>query len=187
VVLEEVVIPSILEPDGSPLKEGSPERRELQLEIAEISEELIAMLAAEPELLYELSPRRFEELVAELYKRRGFETHLTPSSRDRGIDLYVVRHDELGMSLSVVQCKRYRAGTKVGPALVRELQGAMVGAGASAGVLLTTSFFTRGARAVEREFQDLLEPAGRNGVHALLPSCSLRARRRPEERISRST
>lgn len=166
-------IPAILGPDGTPLRDGSTEQRELRFQIAEISEELIARLAAEPELLYRLSPRRFEELVAELYHRRGFETHLTPHSGDRGVDLYVVRHDELGASLSVVQCKRYRPGNRVGPGLVRELQGAMVGVGATAGVLLTTSFFTPGARALESQFRYQLSL---QDYYALLQLLSLPSR-----------
>jgi hypothetical protein len=149
----ELRIPAILGPDGTPLVEGSPARYELEIRIAEISEELIARLAAEPELLYKLAPRRFEEVVAELYHRRGFEARLTPSTGDAGIDVYVVRHDELGTSLSVVQCKRYSPSHKVGPGLVRELQGSVLGAGAATGVLLTTSFFTRGARALEQRFR----------------------------------
>ena len=85
--------------------------------------------------------------------RRGFEATLTPSSGDAGVDVFVVRHDELGSSLSAVQCKRYAPDHKVGVGVVRELQGALIGAGASAGVVLTTSFFTKSARKLEQRFE----------------------------------
>lgn len=144
---------TLLGPHGEPLAADAPERRELDVRVAAISEELIAYLAGHPELLYQLAPRKFEELVAELYARRGFDVTLTPPTGDGGVDVYVARHDELGTSLSVVQCKRYAARHKVGVALVRELQGTILATGASAGILLTTSFFTAGARAVEKRFQ----------------------------------
>jgi hypothetical protein len=144
---------AILAPDGTPWSEDAPERRALELSVNEISEELIARLAAEPALLYQLHHRRFEELVAELYERQGFHTVLTPQSGDGGVDVYVVRHDELGSSLSVVQCKHHAARRRIGPNLVRELRGTVETTGASAGVLITTSFFTRGARELEQEEQ----------------------------------
>lgn len=81
--------------------------------------------------------------MAELYRRRGFNATLTPASGDAGVDVFVARHDELGSSLSVIQCKRFAPDRKVGVGLVRELQGTLLGAGATAGVLLTTSFFTK--------------------------------------------
>jgi restriction endonuclease Mrr len=97
---------------------GSPARRAIDAVVTEISAELIKELATHPERLYELTPRRFEELVAELYRRRGFEARLTPASGDEGVDVYVVRNDEMGRTLWVVQAKRYAAHNKVGRARV---------------------------------------------------------------------
>jgi restriction system protein len=133
-----------------------------------VSDHLIESLAEQPRLLYELSPRKFEELVAELYQRQGFEALLTPASGDGGVDVYVVRHDELGSSLTVVQCKRYAANHKIGVALVRELHGTVAATGASTGVLLTTSFFTGGARSIEKEFKYRLSLQDFLMVHQLL-------------------
>jgi hypothetical protein len=145
--------PAILGPDGEPLAIASTERAQLETSVTEISEELIKALADDPGLLYQLTPRKFEELVAELYSRRGFKATLTPTTGDQGVDVYVVRHDELGRSLSVVQAKRYSPDRKIGPSIVRELKGTVATTNASAGVLLTTSFFTKGARALEDEYQ----------------------------------
>jgi hypothetical protein len=148
--------PALIGPNGVPLTEDSSATRRVQLHAREISDELIATLARHPDSLYELDPRRFEELVAELYRRRGFTVELTPASNDGGADLLVARHDELGRSLHVVQCKRYAARRKVGPSLVRELIGTVDHRRASAGVLLTTSFFTPGARNLERDYEHRL-------------------------------
>lgn len=147
---------TLIGPDGTPLSETSEIARELVTRVREISDELIAALAKHPDLLYELDPRRFEELVAELYIRRGFKVELTPSSGDGGADLLVAKHDELGRSLYVVQCKRYAARRKIGPSLVRELIGTVDHKRASAGVLLTTSFFTKGARDLEHDYKHRL-------------------------------
>ena len=56
------------------------------------------------------------------------------------------------MSL-VVQAKRYRADRKIGVSLVRELKGTVATTNASTGVLLTTSSFTKGAKALAAEYE----------------------------------
>jgi DNA-directed RNA polymerase specialized sigma24 family protein len=160
--------PVLVGPDGTPLTPSSSTRRELEIRITEITEEVIARLAADPTQLYGLTPRRFEELVAELYRRRGFETTLTPLSGDGGADVLVVRHDELGSSLSVVQAKRYSPHNKVGVGIVRELQGTMLERGASAGVVLTTSWFTSGARKYEAAFRYRVSLQDYDGLIRLL-------------------
>ncbi|MGN6558204.1 MAG: restriction endonuclease [Solirubrobacterales bacterium] len=138
---------------GEPLAADSPGRQRLDLAIKEISDDLIQELAAHPELLYSLQPRKFEELVAELYSRRGFETNLTPASGDEGADVYVVSHSELGRTLWVVQAKRNAPERKVEAALVRELLGTVLAKHASAGILITTSFFQPGAKRLERDLE----------------------------------
>lgn len=141
------------DPLGAELRLGDPARQQIDAVIDEISDELIADLAANPQRLYELNPRRFEELVTELYRRRGFEATLTPASGDEGVDVYVVRNDDLGRTLWVVQAKRYAAHAKVGAGVVRELLGTVHAKNASAGIIVTTSFFQPGAEKMEQEFQ----------------------------------
>lgn len=138
---------------GAELPLGSPGRERIDAAVDEISDELIRELAVHPDRLYELNPRRFEELVAELYRRRGFEATLTPASGDEGVDVYVVSNDELGRTLWVVQAKRYAANRKVGAGVVRELLGTVYAKNASAGIVVTTSFFEPGAVRVEQEFE----------------------------------
>jgi restriction system protein len=95
-----------------------------------------------------LSPRRFEELVTEMYRRAGFEVELTPASGDGGVDVYAVRRHDLGSTPTVVQAKRYKPGLKVEASVVRELYGTVNLQDASAGVLITTSTFQPGAEAL---------------------------------------
>lgn len=114
---------------------------------------MIAHLAAHPELLYELSSRRFEELVAELYSGAGFAVELTPASGDGGVDVYAVRRDDLGSTLTVVQAKRYKPELKVEASVVRELFGTVHLTNASAGVLITTSSFQPGAQRLAEQHE----------------------------------
>jgi len=96
--------------------------------------------------LLELHWRKFEELVAELLNRDGFDVELTPPSRDRGVDIYARRSERLGPVLYLVECKRFSPQRPIGPDLVRGLYGVVERERATRGILATTSFFTAGAR-----------------------------------------
>jgi restriction system protein len=111
-----------------------------------VTDELLAAIARDPKILYRLHWRQFEELVAELLDRQGFDVTLTPPSRDGGIDIYARRVEPLGSSLYVVECKRYGPEQPIGPDLVRTLYGVVERVRATRGILATTSFFTLGAR-----------------------------------------
>lgn len=119
---------------------------ELDVRVRAFSQDLIRELAAHPELMRELRPRQFEELMAELYTRQGFEVELTPETRDGGIDLYVVRHEAFGPVVTLVDVKRYKETHRVGVGVVRQLYGVVEAKGANAGVVATTSFFSRDAQ-----------------------------------------
>jgi hypothetical protein len=113
--------------------------------VAAVNDELIRYLAKHPELLYELDPRRFEELVAELLRAQGFEPTLTPRTRDGGRDIHAARSDALGSLLYLVECKRYAPKNKVGVEVVRAIHGVTSAERASKGVIVTTSSFTKDA------------------------------------------
>lgn len=59
--------------------------------------ELIVSLRADPRRLYDLSPQRFEEVVAELLASFGWNVGLPPTSRDGGLDILAVSRDALGL------------------------------------------------------------------------------------------
>lgn len=113
--------------------------------IATVNDELIRHVAKHPELLYELHPRRFEELVAELLRAQGFEPTLTPRTRDGGRDILAARSDALGSLLYLVECKRYAPKNKVGVEVVRAIHGVTQAERATKGVIVTTSSFTKDA------------------------------------------
>lgn len=117
----------------------------LRVEVEEISQELIRYLTRNPDKMSELTPRKFEELVAELFRDMGYDVELTPATKDGGFDIRAVRKTEVGVGLYFIECKRYTTPNKVGVKIVRSLYGIVASEKATAGVVVTTSFFTRGA------------------------------------------
>lgn len=125
----------------------------VRIHIATINEELVRHLAGHPEQLQGLDPRRFEELVCELFGDFGYEVILTPRSRDGGFDIRAIHKDSVGTLLYLVECKRYQRDRPVGVEIVRSLYGVAAAERASCGVLATTSYFTRGAKEFAKKAQ----------------------------------
>jgi len=140
----------------------------LRVDVEEISQELIRYLARHPDKMNELTPRKFEELVAELFRDMGYEVKLTPASKDGGFDITAVRKTEVGTGLYFIECKRYSAGNKVGVEIVRSLHGVVESEKATGGIVVTTSFFTRGAFEFRDRNQYHLELADRARLQEFL-------------------
>ena len=85
-----------------------------------------------------ISPTRFEYEIANLFRRHGFAASVTSQSGDQGIDIIMHMDDEE----VIVQCKRH--GKPVGPAVARELYGALIASGAQSAFLVCPSGFTKG-------------------------------------------
>jgi hypothetical protein len=103
-----------------------------------------------------LSPREFEQLVAELLAGFGWKVNLTPPTRDGGVDIFGVSTDPSGLEVTwIVECKRYTEDHAVPIMLLRQLLGVKEYLGASNGLLVTTSRFTRDAVAFAEQRHDL--------------------------------
>jgi hypothetical protein len=113
--------------------------------VSELNEELLSELRHRPELLYSIQPRQFEQLIASIFRNQGFETDLTPSTRDGGIDIYAARRDSFGNLLYVIECKRYKTSRKVGIEIVQRIYGIAQSKKATKGIVVTTSSFTKAA------------------------------------------
>jgi restriction system protein len=136
----------IVDAAGNPIRSDSPTGTGVTAGLVIASDEVIRRLAAEPELMHRLSAREFEDLVAELLSRQGYEVELTPVSKDGGKDIYVAHKSGLGSALYVVECKRYAPENPVGVGIVRQLYGVVQAEQLTGGVVATTSYFTRGAK-----------------------------------------
>ncbi len=110
--------------------------------------ELISALKYSPELMREITPREFEEVVTEIFRSKGFDVDLTKRTSDGGKDIIAIHTDGLGIKNKYfIECKRYAEDNKVGVALVRALQGVKnTKDGPNKTILVTTSSFTSGAK-----------------------------------------
>ena len=109
--------------------------------------EILAYFARHPEMMHSIPPRKFEELVASIFKNNGFDVTLTPESRDGGIDIIAVRSDILtGNTLHLIECKRYHPENKVGIGVVQRMMGVVEMQKANQGLIVTTSDFSRDAK-----------------------------------------
>lgn len=142
---------TLLGPDGKPA--GASDEQHITLSVQQVTTELLTRLALEPQLLHALRPRKFEEVIAELFDRHGFEVTLTAASKDGGVDMYAVKQSGYGTLLYLVECKKYRADRPVGVGIVRQLYGVVEAHNATAGIVATTSHFTRGAQTLAEQFQ----------------------------------
>ena len=98
-----------------------------------------------------------QPLVAELLERLGYETQLTPASKDGGFDIYAAKKDGVATLLYLVECKRYVPPNKVGVEIVRALHGTVSEKNATGGIVATTSLFTTGAREFQRKIKYKME------------------------------
>jgi hypothetical protein len=124
--------------------------------IVTATEGIVERLRACPESIYDLSPREFEELLAELLVGMGWEVELTRQTRDGGKDLLAYYPTEMGRILCLVEAKKYRRDRKIGVGLVRNLYGTLCDHQASSAVLVTTSSFSPDAREFQQKHEHRL-------------------------------
>lgn len=125
----------------------------LRVDFEVISQHLTEHLISNPDAIHQLSPRKFEELVAYLMEKQGYEVTLTKQSRDGGIDIFALKRDGFGNFLTIVDCKRYSEKIPVGIDLVRTMYGTLNIAKASHGIIATTSRFTKDAKDLAEKYR----------------------------------
>jgi hypothetical protein len=108
------------------------------------SDDLFRSLAQNPHLLFQISPREFEEVVAEIFRRNGFDVKLTKRTRDGGKDIIAI-YNKLNIETHfIIECKRW-LHKKVSLGVVQRLLGVKISTGAHKAILATTSTFTKDA------------------------------------------
>lgn len=120
-------------------------QEETAVVITSIDDEVKKYLKKHPEKLYELSPRRFEELVASILKDMGFDVELTQATRDGGRDIIAYVKNAVCSYLTHIECKRYAADNKVGVGIIREVIGVHHIRKATKSIIVTTSYFSSDA------------------------------------------
>ncbi len=139
----------IIDSLGKPINDIS----EIRIDVSEVNDWMLNELSKNPTDLFKLSPRRFEELIAEVLMRKGYSVELTPETRDGGKDIYVARKDDLGSFLYLVECKHYEPTHKVGVSVIRDLYGVLSKEKATYGIVVTTSDFTKPAKDFQQDIK----------------------------------
>lgn len=112
---------------------------------------LFNAIRRDPTKVFKMTPRNFEEFIAEIFARNGYDVNLTPQTRDGGYDILAVSNNALtGKEIHLVECKRYAAARKVSVGVVRSLHGVVAHEGATKGIIVTTSGFSKVARDFEQ-------------------------------------
>jgi hypothetical protein len=86
-----------------------------------IAQQLFYVLLPLRDELQGLTPRAFEELIAESLRGLGYQVELTQFTRDGGIDLIAIGGRDSQHKPILLQCKRYSPGKRVGVEVVKSL------------------------------------------------------------------
>lgn len=126
----------------------SPSLISIKKDVLQINDDLMRYIAQEPMSMHELSPREFEKIIAELFKKLGYEVKLTKQTRDGGVDIYIAKKTDLGKFLFLVECKHYAPNRPVGIEVIRNMYGVlgMNKRKPTGGIIATTSHFAKGVR-----------------------------------------
>jgi restriction system protein len=106
--------------------------------------DILEMMQRDPESIYRLDWRQWEEIIAGAYHRQGFEVVLTPRSNDKGRDV-IATHRQLGSIRFYDQVKAYAPGHVVTLEKVHAMLGVLSSQpNVSKGVITTTATFAPG-------------------------------------------
>jgi HJR/Mrr/RecB family endonuclease len=125
--------------------------------IKDIDDEIKKYFKKHPEKLYDMSPRKFEELIASLLQDFGFDTDLTKATKDGGRDIIASIINKVSNFLIYVECKRYKAENKIGVGIIREVIGVHNIHKPAKSIIVTTSFFTQDAIKEAKNFENQLD------------------------------
>lgn len=131
----------------------TPKQKIIELvapQIITTNESLILLLKKRPSDLHKITPRQFEQVIADLLIDMGMTVELTPATRDGGKDILAYMDTPVGKLLTLVEAKQYNQNRPVGVSLVRNLFGTVMDHQATNGMLVTTSRFAKPAQ----EFQE---------------------------------
>ena len=118
-----------------------------------INDSLLKRVKDDPKIIDKISSREFEEMVCELLDKQGYNVKLTKQTRDGGKDIIVVQKSVLGEFCIYVECKKYNMKNPISVKLVRELYGTIMADNVTAGMIITTSYFTKDAK----EYRDKIK------------------------------
>lgn len=136
--------------------------------VTEISEEVKKFFKKYPQKMYDLQPRKFEELIASILEDLGFTIELTQATRDGGRDIIANIKNEVTNFLAYVECKRYSPDNKIDVGIIRSVQGVHYTRKPNKSIIVTTSFFTKDAIEEAKLIENQLDLKDYNGIQEWL-------------------
>jgi restriction endonuclease Mrr len=70
-----------------------------------------------------MKPSMFEDLVAKIWQKQGWDTEVTKGSADRGVDIVATKKDAFEKRRHLIQAKRYGENTTVGSEHIQRYAG----------------------------------------------------------------
>ncbi|MCX6620644.1 MAG: restriction endonuclease, partial [Acidobacteria bacterium] len=128
------------------LESGKPASAErVQLLIRSISHEFAKLVASDADALDQLEWRDLERMVARVMEGLGFETTLTPPSKDGGKDVVLTCNAAAGEESYIIELKHWRAGKRVGKTSVSDFMHVIITEKRAGGLFLSTSGYAADA------------------------------------------
>lgn len=119
---------------------------EFDKDLKDINFELKYHLSNKPTLVYDLTSRKFEELVGDIFKDMGYLTEITRATRDGGKDIIAYIEKGNSTEITYIECKQYQQDNKVGVKVIRELYGVQNLEQVDYSIIVTSSSFTSDAK-----------------------------------------
>ena len=139
-------------------------------------ERLILEISDNPDLIYNISPREFEEVINRVLQDEGFETELTQATRDGGRDIVATKYEMGKPIVFYIECKRYGRRNSVGVSIVRSLYGVQTSDQINKSILVTTGHVTRGARRFVEKQNTMMSILDVNEIHHLIQRSAMKYR-----------
>ena len=130
--------------------------------------QMIMEIAQSPEMIYDISPREFEEVIERVLQDQGFETILTQQTRDDGRDIIATKYEMGKPVVFYIECKRYGRQNSVGVSTVRSLYGVQSADRINKAILVTTGHVTRGARRFVEKQNTMMSVIDVDEIHDLI-------------------
>ena len=118
-----------------------------------VNKRILDMISRKPQAIYQLTPRQFEIMAGELFEERGYKVEITKQTRDGGKDLIILDHREIGNLMIYAECKQYSPNRPVGVNVVSNLVGRLTADRATAGIVITSSYFSPDAKTFQSKFE----------------------------------
>ena len=123
----------------------------MQLDLTDISlplDEVRRYLCAKENSVFDVHPRKLEDIVCSIFNDLGWSARATAYSGDRGIDVIL---DGLDGTTIGIQVKRYKKERRIEAEQIRSLAGALMQGGHTKGIFVTTSKYRSGAKRTAQE------------------------------------